>query len=1019
MPTGVDPTLAVDLDLVIDQSQHGVLIFQRGRLTYANLRAAQMVGYQPGEIGKLTLGETLTIVHPADRARLMNALQTVLTGKFAPIQPEIRIRRNDGTYYWVDILVNPITYRNEPAILFNWIDISQRRQAEEALHRNVQRLQILHGVDHAILSAQEEETTARAALKHIRPLVPHYLASSVVLIDEQEALAHLLVLDTDQDLDESQIRQVYTLDELSVDLETLRGGRAFQIDDLRSLTELTPLQLQMAAIGIFSYLTVPLIYEFELIGMLNLASNAPAIFQTEHVEIAQEIADSLAVAIQQMRLRRADQQRRQEAEAMRDVMSALASAANINQALEVILVRLRDLIPYDRAGIFFLDENQHYLLAEKSPFPKAAVLRLHPSQDPLVEELKKGRGPIVVSDIQTDPRFETWPDMQPVRAWLGAPLLIGDDMVGFLSLGSLEPGTLDEADASTLQTFTSQVASILERAWQQEQSQRRSEELEVLSTISIAMDQTQGRENTLAALTQQVTRYLGASQGSFLALDAASSSLVMMFSTDAVLQGMRHPSGDDPLWQAIRSGQSMPVSEAQALLGGNPPAIYSALLSGAASAALIPLKFIDETLGILCLCYEQRREFTPEDLMLYQTTTQIAGTYLGRALELENLEKQVAVRTQQLSTLYDINRIGAQPLSLDEILEQVLAITLDALRSKVGMIHLVDASTGELHLNVQQGLPSACLLRLENLELNENFWRNLFSASNPLLVEHLRDDARLPFGSSLDCLKNTTAYMGTPISVKARPVGLFSILRETANDLSKDDLALFMAIADQIGFFIERERLMSQAEHAAVVDERQRLARELHDSVTQLLYSQVLFTSAGRKALQHGNLPLLEQHLGRISQGAQQALKEMRLLLYELRPSEYLQDGLVAALQRRLDAVENRTGMDVQFKVVGILPSLDEAQEVTLYRIAEEALNNTLKHSQAHLVSVEIHASGQQVELVVDDDGCGFDPSQKIGAGGIGLSSMLERATAVGGSVEIQSSPGEGTQIIARIGSAT
>ena len=564
MPTGIDPTLAVDLDLVVDQSQHGVLIFQRGRLTYANLRAAQMVGYQPGEIGKLTLGETLTIVHPADRARLMNALQIILTSKFAPIQPEVRIQRNDGSYYWVDILVNPITYRNEPAILFNWIDISQRRQAEGALRRNVRRLQILHEVEHAILSAQEEETTARAALKHVRHLVPNYLASSVVLIDEQKDEAILLVLDSDQDLDETQLRELYTLDELSVDLQALRAGRAFQIDDLSSLSTLTPLQAQMAAIGICSYLSVPLIYESKLIGVLNLASNAPGIFQPEHIEIAQEIANSLAVAIQQMQLRRADQQRRQEAEAIRDVMSALASAANINQVLEVILVRLRDLIPYDRAGIFFLDENQHYLLAEKSPFPKAGALRLHPSQDPLVEELKKGRRPIVVSDIQSDPRFETWPDMQPVRAWLGAPLLIGDEMVGFLSLGSLEPGTLGEAEAGTLQTFTSQVASILERAWQQQQSQRRSEELEVLSTISIAMDQTQGRDNTLSALIQQVTRYLGATQGSFLALDAAGSGLVVMFSTNAALQGMRHPAGDDPLWQAINTGQSLPVPDSQA-----------------------------------------------------------------------------------------------------------------------------------------------------------------------------------------------------------------------------------------------------------------------------------------------------------------------------------------------------------------------------------------------------------------------------------------------------------------------
>ncbi len=1019
MPTGVDPTLAVDLDLVIDQSQHGVLIFQRGRLTYANLRAAQMIGYQPGEIGKLTLGETLTIVHPADRARLMNALQTVLTGKFAPIQPEIRIIRNDGAYFWVDILVNPITYRNEPAILFNWIDISQRRQAEQALRRNVRRLQLLHEVEHAILSAQEEETTARAALKHIRHLVPHYLASSVVLIDEPQDQARLLVLDSDLDLQEEQFQQVYTLAELSVDLQALRQGKAFQVDDLSSLAELSPLQREMAAIGIDSYLTVPLLYEFRLIGMLNLASNAPRIFQPEHAEIAQEIADLLAVAIQQMQLRRADQQRRQEAEAMRDVMSALASAANINQALEIILVRLRDLIPYDRAGIFFLDENQHYLLAEKSPFPKAAALRLHPSQDPLVEELKKGRRPIVVADIQSDPRFETWPDMQPVRSWLGAPLLIGDEMVGFLSLGSLEPGALGDAEASTLQTFTSQVASILERAWQQEQSQRRSEELEVLSTISIAMDQTQGRDNTISALTQQVTRYLGASRGSFLALDAAASSLVVMFSPDAAPQGMRHPAGDDPLWQAVQSRQSIPLPDAQAFLAASPPAIYAALLGDSASAAFIPLQFFEETLGLLCLCYPAGREFTPEDDMLYQTTTQIAGTYLGRALELENLEKQVAVRTQQLSTLYDINRIGAQPLSLDEILEQVLDITLHALRSKTGMIHLVDQTAGVLHLNVQQGLPSACLLELENLEPDEHFWRNLFSASNPLLVEDFRHDSRLPFRSALDCLQNTPTYLGAPVSVKARSVGLFSILRETGADLSMDDLALFMAIADQIGFFVERQQLLTQAEHAAVMDERQRLARELHDSVTQLLYSQVLFTGAGRKALQQGNLPLLEGHLGRIGQGAQQALKEMRLLLYELRPSEYLQDGIVAALQRRLDSVENRTGMEVNFTVKGILPPLDEAQEVALYRIAEEALNNTLKHSNAHAVSVEMHASNGQVELVVADDGCGFDPQQMSGAGGIGLSSMRERAAEAGGSIEIRSSPGEGAQIIARIGSAT
>ena len=134
----------------------------------------------------------------------------------------------------------------------------------------------------------------------------------------------------------------------------------------------------------------------------------------------------------------------------------------------------------------------------------------------------------------------------------------------------------------------------------------------------------------------------------------------------------------------------------------------------------------------------------------------------------------------------------------------------------------------------------------------------------------------------------------------------------------------------------------------------------------------------------------------------------MRLLLYELRPSEYLQDGLVAALQRRLDAVENRTGMEVSFTVKGILPGLDEAQEVALYRIAEEALNNTLKHSNAHQVSVGIHANGEQVELVVADNGSGFDPTRQIGAGGIGLSSMRERARGRGRQRRDPFEPGRG-----------
>jgi len=203
---------------------------------------------------------------------------------------------------------------------------------------------------------------------------------------------------------------------------------------------------------------------------------------------------------------------------------------------------------------------------------------------------------------------------------------------------------------------------------------------------------------------------------------------------------------------------------------------------------------------------------------------------------------------------------------------------------------------------------------------------------------------------------------------------------------------------------------MKQAELAAVVQERQRLARELHDSVTQLLYGQVLFSGAGLKVLKQGNLQLAEQHLSRIDQAALQALREMRLLLFELRPSDTLDEGLVEALGRRLEAVEKRTGIDAKVFVEGEL-EVDESTEMGLYRIAEEALNNTLKHAHATEVIVKISCLKDLIQLQIQDNGKGFELSEKVKSGGMGLMNMYERAAALGGKLEILTAPEQGTKI--------
>jgi signal transduction histidine kinase len=332
------------------------------------------------------------------------------------------------------------------------------------------------------------------------------------------------------------------------------------------------------------------------------------------------------------------------------------------------------------------------------------------------------------------------------------------------------------------------------------------------------------------------------------------------------------------------------------------------------------------------------------------------------------------------------------------------------MQDQAGAIHLLDSEEDELILSAQRDLSNAMLKSTRTLDLKEQFWKKLVYSENPVVISNIS-------GSSFPYQiyeENTTnpyhAYIGTPIRTKGRPLGTLSIFTRSIEDYTVDDLTFLTTIADQVGLAIERTRLVKKAEQAAIMDERQRLARELHDSVTQLLYSQVLFAGAGLREYEQKKLPLVERHLNSIDQTAQQALKEMRLLVYELQPVDYLDQGFEKALRRRLDAVEKRLGIEVDFSVEG-KPDLDEESEIELYRIAEEALNNTLKHANATRVSVSLQSAQGQVKLEVTDNGCGFSLEGSSSNGGMGLINMQQRAKFLHGSMRIITRPGWGTRI--------
>ncbi len=377
----------------------------------------------------------------------------------------------------------------------------------------------------------------------------------------------------------------------------------------------------------------------------------------------------------------------------------------------------------------------------------------------------------------------------------------------------------------------------------------------------------------------------------------------------------------------------------------------------------------------------------------------------------EGLEQRIIDRTRELSALYEVTAVASEALDLKITMDRSLERILATMRSNVGAIHLLDKREKALNLEAQQGLQPNAATFIDSILQNDDLISWVIDNSEPLVIPDITTDSRIPRLFHAD---NLHTYVGVPMRARGRTLGVLSVLGEATQQFNVEEVALLTSIADQVGVAVENAWLHQQAERAAVVEERERLARDLHDSVTQSLYSLTLFAEAGSELARIENLTTMEHNFVRIGETAQQALKEMRMLVHQLRPLDLEKEGLVGALHRRLNAVEGRVNIKGRL-VAEDLVELPTFMEDGLYRIAQEALNNVLKHAVATEVIVYLRLKGEWLELVVEDNGQGFDLDVINDTGGIGLASMRERAEKMDGSLTIRSTPGKGTNVIVQV----
>ena len=369
----------------------------------------------------------------------------------------------------------------------------------------------------------------------------------------------------------------------------------------------------------------------------------------------------------------------------------------------------------------------------------------------------------------------------------------------------------------------------------------------------------------------------------------------------------------------------------------------------------------------------------------------------------DRLEELVAERTGQLSAFLDMTMLVSEARTLQQVVDVAADRIMEFCQCQTLVLHLLDDDCTTLNLLTQRGLTLAQQEHFQTISLEVPLSDWLLQQQEPLLVLEPDKIVFLPVVLQLDDCK---AYTGVQLRAGEKVLGMLSYYRFTEETFSVDEISLLVALAEQLSIIIENHRLRDQIQENAVVTERHRLARDLHDSITQSLYSINLFAHATRQAAEIGDAERLDNSINRVEAISQTALKEMRLLLYQLRPPLLTEKSLAEVLELRFDSVERRLGIEVDYQIEGDFDLPAEIAE-DVYWVAIETLNNSLKHAEASRVTVQLVMVAPTITLKIADNGRGFDPDRVNG--GMGLPNIRERVEQLAGRLTIKSAPGAGT----------
>jgi len=680
--------------------------------------------------------------------------------------------------------------------------------------------------------------------------------------------------------------------------------------------------------------------------------------------------------------------------ALLDVSRGLASTLELHPLLELVLDSVGVIVPYTDAMILLLEGEGEELCvaAHRSTLgPTRSLDTHHPVAVAVIfQAVLAERGPVIVDDLlRPEPLARRYrhgdepqdPRLPNIRSMLSVPLAVKGRIIGYLRLDHTKPGFYTRQHAELAGAFANHAAVAIETAHLFEQGERRRRELEALYHAEEALHRSLKPQTVLTALVEAATDILGADKTSVLLWDEARERLQVQAARGfepAALARMSYRVGEGISTTAALRDEIVEVDDAQHDERISAPIRAINVAEGVRSLISVPITVGGQTFGVFNLHSFHQRTFSRDERRLLLALAQRAALALqnarlfeGERAARERLEVAVAAgrmgtwewdtRTNQVTWSAQLEAIhGLAPGTFAGTFEAYLSDIHPEDRERVEQTIAASLAGGEHHFEYRIIWPDGSIHWLE--------------ASGRLA----RDATGQPIG-----------MRGVCQDVTARK----------AQELERARL-------------VEGEKAASQAR--AALEERQRLARELHDSVSQALYGIALGSQTALAALgEDRDVAAGAQATQYVLSLAEAALAEMRALIFELRPESLQQEGLVGALERHAASLRARHALEVEAQL-GTEPALPLETKEALYRIAQEGMHNAVKHAHARRLQLRLEQRDGAVRLEVADEGVGFD-AQRVYPGHLGLVSMRERAAAAGAELHIESAPGHGTRVTVQL----